>query len=217
MGSIVLNNIHKRYRIKGGWRNVLNGLSFEIPTDYSLGVLGRNGTGKSTLMGIISRVIYPDQGDVRYGGLRVSWPIGGGGLQGSLTAKDNIRFICRVMAYDYQQVVEYVDDFAELGPYMDMPVKTYSSGMKSRLTFGICMALNFDTYLVDEGFNAGDARFTKKMQDVFSEKRKSANMICVSHNPKILRSFCDKAAILKDGQLIMYEDMDAAIKDYKKL
>lgn len=215
--NIELKNIHMSYRIRSGWHHVLKGVDLDVPSNKSIGILGRNGAGKSTLINIISGVIKPQKGSVKYNGIKMSWPVGRPAFQGSLSAINNIKFICRLLRKPIAETIAYVEDFAELGKYMDMPIKTYSSGMKTRLGFAISMAVDFDCLLVDEGFNAGDARFTKKMNDLFEQKRESTNMICVSHNGNIIKQFCDYSAILRDGKLEIHDNIDEALAIYKKL
>lgn len=221
MGSeikkIELRNISMSYRTRNSIHKVLDDLSFDIPHNKSLGILGRNGAGKSTLIKILSGVIKPQRGTVNYNGMDVSWPIGKPALQGSLTGANNIKFFCRLLGMPFRETIDFCEDFAELGKYMNMPVNTYSSGMKTRLGFAISMTADYDTLLVDEGFNAGDARFTKKMKALFEEKREKTNMICVSHNGKVIRKFCDYAAILRNGKLEFHDDVNQAIKIYKTL
>jgi capsular polysaccharide transport system ATP-binding protein len=221
MGSeikkIELKDIYMSYRTRSSVHVVLEGLTFDVPHNKSLGILGRNGAGKSTLIKILSGVIKPQKGSVNYNGLDVSWPVGKPALQGSLTGVQNIKFFCRLLGKPFRETIDFCEDFAELGKYINMPIKTYSSGMRTRLGFAISMAADYDTLLVDEGFNAGDARFTKKMKTLFEEKREKTNMICVSHNGKIITKFCDYAAILRDGHLEFYDDIKEALKIYKTL
>lgn len=217
---IKVKNIHKRYRTRFGWKRIFSGLSFNLRDDESLGILGRNGAGKSTLMRILAGLEKPDRGKVEAKNIRVSWPLGAAtGVHGSLTGRDNVKFVCRLYDEDYKEKLAFIEDFAELGTYMDMPVKTYSVGMKQRLTFGISMAFDFDTYLIDEGFGGGDARFKNKVTDIFDKKieKNKTNMIVVSHNENNIRRFCNKAAVLNDGELIIYEDMEEAISIYQNL
>lgn len=201
-----------------GWVNVLHNINFELPQNKSLGILGRNGAGKSTLVRLISGLDVPDSGLIDTGKAKLSWPLGAAvGVHGSLTGRENIKFVCRIYKEDFNRVFDYVEDFAELGDYMNMPVNTYSGGMKSRLAFGVSMAIDFDTYLIDEGFSAGDARFRVKTKNIFDEKRKKSNIIIVSHNPSTILNFSDSAAILEKGKLTMMSDVQEAIKIYSKL
>lgn len=214
-----INNVTKSFYTKRrGWTKVLKGIDVQIPKDKSLGILGRNGAGKSTLINIISGMDVPDSGKVKTNGLRLSWPLGGtSGIHGSLTARENLKFICRIYGEDIKEKLAFVEEFAELGQYIDMPVKTYSSGMKSRLGFAISMALQFDTYLVDEGFSAGDYRFIKKTEELFKMRKSQANMIVVSHNPTIIKKYCDFAAVLHYGSLTLYDNVNDALRVYYQL
>lgn len=220
MTEIVVDNIHKRYWTRFGWHHVLKGISMRIDRSCSLGILGRNGAGKSTLVRVLSGLEKPDKGRVDTGGLRVSWPLGkGSGVHGNMTGRENVRFICRLYRVDYRERIDEIEDFAELGHYLDMPVKTYSAGMRQRLLFGISMAFDFDTYLVDEGFGGGDARFKRRVGDIFESKRarNNSNMIIVSHNEGNIRKFCTHAAILEGGVLKIYDDMEEGLRIYNAL
>jgi len=217
---IEIRNVSKGYKLRRGWKPVLDDVSFALPQDRSIGILGRNGAGKSTLVRLIAGLEKPDSGKIDHHGTRLSWPLNqAAGAHGSMTGRENIRFICRLYGIDYRRKVDFVEDFAELGPFMDQPVKTYSSGMKARLTFGIGMAFDFDTYLIDEGFGGGDARFKGRVEEIFSEKRRSGNcnMIVVSHNAQTITRYCDMAAVLEGGKLRLYDDMDAALAAYQAL
>lgn len=214
---ITLRNIHRSFRMRNKWKHVLRGVDLDVPDGASIGILGRNGAGKSTLMNIISGTDSPDTGIVRKNGRSISWPIGRGGMQGSLTAVDNIKFVCRIMGKDPKPAIDFVTEFSELGEYMYMPVKTYSGGMRARLGFAISMAFQYDCYLVDEGFNAGDARFTERTEDLFKERLQHSSLLVVTHSVSIIQKLCNQAAVLRDGQLTMYDDIDEAIKIYKTL
>lgn len=217
---IEVSRVSKKYRIRNGWKTVLADLNFTLPPGRSIGILGRNGAGKSTLIRLIAGLEKPDSGTIHRHGKRVSWPLRqGGGVHGSLSGRENVKFICRIYGVDYREKVEFVEDFAALGAYMDEPVRTYSSGMKARLTFGISMAFDFDIYLIDEGMGGGDARFKSRFQDAFEEKRRKNNcgMIVVSHNEQTVRRLCDIGAVLEGGKLTLYDQIDEAISVYQNL
>lgn len=216
---IKLKNVSKGFMtVRHGWKQVLHDINIELPQDKNLGILGVNGAGKSTLLNLLSGLDLPDKGTIETGGTLLSWPLGGiAGVHGSLTGKENIKFICRIYDRDIKEVTKFVQDFADLGDYLYMPVRTYSSGMKSRLGFGISMAIKFDTYLIDEGFSAGDARFHKKTEEIFAERSKDTNMIVVSHSASTVKRFCNCAGILQKGKLTLYDDVDEAIKIYGNL
>ena len=215
--AIRLKNLSKSYKTANGKKVVLDNISFDFPRDKNIGILGRNGSGKSTLLSIIFGRTFPDSGSVEFGDVTVSWPIGGACLNSSLTARDNVKFVCRIYNVDIDYGIDFVKGFTELGQYFEMPVKTFSSGMKAKLVFAMSAMIEFDCYLVDEGFNTGDARLTKKMHERFMGEERKANMIIVSHNPNLIKKFCDSAAILNDGKLQYYEDLEEAISIYKKL
>ena len=178
---IRLRNVTKTYRMKAGHRLILDDLSVDFVPGVNVGILGRNGAGKSTLMRIIGGAIAPDRGTVERTS-RVSWPIGFKGcFHGSLTGRENLRFVCRIYKADIRQVTSFVEDFTELEDYLDMPVKTYSSGMVAKLAFGLSMAIGFDFYLIDELTAVGDASFRQKSQRVFLERKSTSTARSRAH------------------------------------
>ena len=153
----------------------------------------------------------PDTGSIDVTGT-VSWPVGfKGSFHGQLTGAQNTRFIARVYGVDTESLLDYVRDFSELGDQFYMPVRTYSSGMRSRLAFGVSIGIPFDTYLVDEVTSVGDAAFKRKSRIVFLERMEKAGAIVVTHSMRQLRKLCQAGAILKDGILTYYDDIDEAI------
>lgn len=214
---IRFENLSKGYWVRGQWKTVIDNLSAELPTGRSLALLGRNGAGKSTLMRIIAGTERPTAGRVVSDGT-ISWPVGyGGSFHPDLTGLQNTRFIGRVYGVDTDELVDFVEDFAEIGEHFHMPVRTYSSGMRSRLTFGISMGIRFDTYLVDEVTAVGDARFKIKSQAVFRARMKDASAIVVSHNMKELYAFCDAGIVLHDGRLEFFDKVYPAIQRHEAL
>ena len=194
---IEFNKVSHSYRIKSGWNHVLNDLSFQLHKGEKLGVIGKNGTGKSTLLRLISGVEVPKEGDV-VRRMSVSWPLAfGGAFQGSLSGLDNTRFICRVYNKSLEGAEHYIQEFTELGNYFYEPVKTYSSGMRAKLAFGISMLIDFDCYLIDEITAVGDANFQKKCDIELWEKKSSSAMIIVSHDENVIKARCDKVLLLK--------------------
>lgn len=214
---IQLQNITKRYRVKTGWHTVLDNVNLTFEPGKSIGILGVNGAGKSTMIRIIGGAEKPDFGRV----IRtssVSWPIGFSGcFHGSLTGRENLRFVSRVYGANIHQVTEYVEDFAELGDYMDMPVNTYSSGMRSKLAFGLSMAIGFDFYLIDEAYSVGDAAFKQKADQALKEKASTSTLIFVSHSMSAVKQNCVCGAVLNAGQLTYYPVVDDAIKAYTEI
>jgi capsular polysaccharide transport system ATP-binding protein len=214
---ISLTNVTKTYRTRLGTRRVLDNVSFSIERGQSIGIVGRNGAGKSTLMRLIGGVEYPTSGTIRRD-MTVSWPLGmSGGFQSSLTGADNARFIARIYGAPVQELVDFVEDFAELGPYMRLPVKLYSSGMGARLAFGISLAIHFDCYLIDETIAVGDARFKERCEQALLERRNRSALVMVSHEVSLLRTYCNSGAVLFDGKLTSYDDVDEAAGVYGTL
>ena len=169
---IELNNLTKSYVTPKGRHYVFKNLNAILPENKSVALLGKNGAGKSTLLRVIGGIDYADEGEV-ITNKSISWPVAlSGGFQGSLTARQNIRFVARLYVNnedEVEQVVDFVEEFAEIGKYFDMPIKSYSSGMRSRIGFGMSMAFNFDYYLLDEVSAVGDASFRKKSQALLDE------------------------------------------------
>jgi capsular polysaccharide transport system ATP-binding protein len=218
---IVVSNVHKRYQTDHGpgkW--VLQGVNLTIPRSTNVGLIGGNGAGKSTLLRIIGGVDHPTQGSVSRQ-CRVSWPMGyGGGLQGSLSGRQNAKFVSRIHGYtshnDIQAKLAYIQDFAQLGDSFDEPVKTYSSGMKSRLQFALSLSIDFDVYISDEVTAAGDAAFNKKAAAAFKELSNRAGLIMVSHGEGTLKQFCQAGVFLHQGQAHWFDKIDDALKAYKE-
>lgn len=191
---------------------ILHETDIVFPSGVSVGLLGRNGAGKSTLMDMIGGTAKADSGSIDVTGT-VSWPVGfKGSFHGQLTGAQNIRFIARVYGVDTEGLLNYVKDFAELGPHLYMPVRNYSSGMRSRLAFGVSIGIPFDTYLVDEVTSVGDANFKRKSRIAFLERMENAGAIVVTHSMPQLRKLCQAGAVLEDGVLTYYDDIDNAIE-----
>ena len=196
---------------------VLNDVTVRFPQGRNVGILGVNGAGKSTLIRLLCAVEKPDRGVIRRN-VRVSWPLGfAGGFQESLTGRENARFIARIYGALINPFVEFTENFSELGDYFDMPVRSYSSGMKARFAFAVSLAADFDCYLVDEITAVGDQRFKDKYRRAFEERKNHANIVMVSHNPGTIRRDCDMGAVLHEGQLSMFEDVEEAISEYLRL
>ena len=215
--KISLSNIVKEYHTQLGTRRVLDSISFDVRTGEKIAVLGRNGAGKSTLVKIIGGVERPTSGRV-HRGLTMSWPLAfGGGFEPSMSGMDNIRFIARIYDAPLQKTIEYCDDFAELGKLLYLPVKTYSSGMRARLAFALTLAIDFECMLIDEVISVGDQRFHARCHDELFVKRKDSAMILVSHDVHIVKEFCNKALLLKDGRGRVFDDVELALDIYATL
>lgn len=215
---IRFENVTKRYRLKNGVKSILEKASFEIPRGRSLGVLGVNGAGKSTFLRMISGNELPDKGRVLREDVSISWPLGfAESFHGSLSGRENLKFACRVYHKNVERVTRYVEEFAEIGKHMDMPVKTYSSGMKARLAFGLSMSFNFDVYLVDEITAVGDANFRAKCTAAFNEKLVKSDIIMVSHSMGTLKQYCKAGCLLGGGSIRFFDDIDDAIAEYEAM
>lgn len=216
---IVVENVRKRYQTDHGpGRWVLDGVTFTIPPRLNVGLIGANGAGKSTLLRIIGGVDFPSQGKVERH-CSVSWPMGfGGGLQGTLTGRQNARFVCRVHGHeiDIPDRLAFIQDFAEIGDAFDEPVKTYSSGMKARLQFAMSLAFDFDVYISDEVTATGDAAFRKKAADAFKNLVDRAGLIMVSHGEGTLKQFCTAGIWMHQGKAYWFDEIDDALKAYKE-
>ena len=209
--------VNKSYRVHAGRKVVLRETSFEIPRGTRLGVLGVNGAGKSTLVRLIAGVEHPDSGRILRR-CRVSFPLGfGGTFHPKLTGRENVAFLARLYGADVRRVVAAVADFAELGPYLGMPLETYSSGMTARLAFGVCLAIDFDLFLVDEVTAVGDARFAARCRAAFAARIGRSNLVMVSHNLHTIREYCDRGAVLSDGRLEIFDNLEDAISAYNEV
>lgn len=215
---ITVTDVHKRYwKRKGEPHWVLRGVSVTFPSDRNVGVIGVNGAGKSTLLRLIGGIDMPTRGEIRVES-RVSWPIGlTKGLQGTLTGRQNARFICRIHGFEeeLEDRIEFVRSFSELGESFDEPIRTYSTGMRSRLNFSLSLAFQFDTYLVDEVMGAGDAAFTAKSSKAMKDLASSASMIIVSHSEELIKSFCDSAVWLHEGKAYWFDSVKDALNEYR--
>jgi capsular polysaccharide transport system ATP-binding protein len=208
---IHLQDVTKAYDSSGHVEVVADRITATIPTGARLAVLGRNGAGKSSLLRMIAGTMEPDSGWIASDGT-VSWPVGyRGAFHGELTGAQNVRFLARVYGVDTDALIDFVADFAELGPHYHMPVRTYSSGMRARLGFGLSMGIRFDTYLIDESTAVGDAAFRAKSRAYFLDRVTRSSAIFVSHAMKLVREVCNCGAVLEAGQLHFHDDLDAAI------
>lgn len=212
-----LRQVTKSFPSPIGRRYVFRDLSFCFPEGASIGLIGPNGAGKSTLMRLLGGIDTPDSGRI-VSDVNISWPVGlTGGMQASLSGRDNVRFVCRVYGATgaaMREKMAYVERFAEIGSYFDLPVRSYSSGMRSRLAFGLSMAFEFDYYLIDEVMAVGDAQFRQKCREAFRERLNDAQLILVSHNMADIREWCDVVVLVKDGTATLYEDIEAGIAAY---
>jgi capsular polysaccharide transport system ATP-binding protein len=213
---IKVENLYKRYHNHHGSNWVLKDVNIEIPTNVSVGLVGKNGAGKSTLLRLIGGMDSPDRGRIVTNS-RISWPIGlSGGLQGSMTGRQNVRFVARIHGNrsEIDDIVTRVEEFAEIGAAFDEPVRTYSSGMRSRLNFGLSLAFDFDVYLSDEATAVGDRSFRAKATKAFRDRIGKASIIMVSHSEGILKDLCQSGIWLHQGEAFWFDNINDAIQAY---
>lgn len=213
--TIRLQNVTKFYRSNIGPQYVFRDITFDFPTENNVAILGKNGSGKSTLFRMLAKSEYPDSGEI-YTDKSMSWPVAlATGIHPHMTGRENTRFIARINGVaDIQEFERIVQDFAELGSRFDLPVRTYSSGMRARLVFACCINIDFDIYLIDEATSVGDPQFRKKAKVALKEKSQSAGLIMVSHEIEQIKEFCTSAVLLDNGKMTYYSDLDKAISVY---
>lgn len=215
---IKVTNLWKRYHGEKDNDWVLKNINLTIPTGTSVGLIGKNGAGKSTFLRLIGGMDSPDRGEIERN-CSVSWPIGlSGGFQASMTGRQNVMFVARIHGggHDMKKIVAFVEEFAEIGKAFDHPVRTYSSGMRSRLAFGLSLAFEFDVYLSDEATAVGDAAFKEKATKAFHDRVGKASLIMVSHSEGILKDLCQAGIWLHKGEAIWFDDINEALLAYKE-
>ena len=216
---IELKNVTKYFYTNIGKKYILRDVNMVLP-DVNIGILGRNGAGKSTLMRMLGKIEFPNHGQIASRN-SFSWPLGlSGGFVGNMTGKANIKFVCGLYGKnekETKEIIEYVKEFSELGDYFDMPIKTYSSGMRGRLGFGLSLAFDFEYMIIDETLSTGDASFKKKAQDALKKKIENCRILLVSHSMKTLSEMCEAGLLLDRGALYYYDDIDDAIKHYQMI
>ena len=215
--KIELIDVVKSYPTRVGMRRILDGVSLTLKQGEALGVMGRNGAGKSTLTRVISGLEHVDSGQVNVG-MSVSWPLGySGAFQASLTGADNTRFVARVYGKNIEEMLDYVQGFADLGVYFRMPIGTYSAGMKARLALGVSLAVKFECYLIDEITGAGDHRFAERSRRALEERRAEGALLMISHDPATLEAYCERGALVSGGRITFYDTIPELIDAYHAL
>jgi len=216
---IHLTNVTKYFHTKHGLKYILKDITIDIP-DGNIGILGRNGAGKSTLMRMLGGIEFPNKGTIT-SDHSFSWPLGlGGGFVGNMTGKANVKFVCNLYGktkQETQDIIIAVKEFSELGDYFDMPIKTYSSGMRGRLGFGLSLAFDFDYMIIDETLSVGDAKFKKKAKEALKKKIETCNIILVSHDMQTLKEMCDTGLLVYNGKLQFFKDINEGIKVYNEI
>ena len=214
---IELRNVCKSYRADQKTTIVANNLSYVFPSNRSIGLLGRNGAGKSTLLKMFAGLMNPDRGEIITDG-SISYPVGfAGSFHPELTGAQNARFVARIYNVDTDELVAFARDFSELGHHFDQPFRTYSSGMRSRLAFGVSMGIPFDTYLVDEVTSVGDAAFRDKSTEVFEERMQASGAIVVSHGLELVQRICEHAMVLHNGKVYYHNNVGDGIAHHRSL
>jgi capsular polysaccharide transport system ATP-binding protein len=213
----MLDRVTKTYARAGGRKVVLDDATLAFAAGHNVGILGANGAGKSTLIRLLAGSEMPDRGTIRRRA-RVSFPLGfDGTFHGALSGRENVAFIARVYGAGVRQTIRFVEEFAELGEYFDMPMNTYSAGMRARLAFGTCLAIDFDIYLIDEITEIGDEHFRRKCAAAFRDRLRRSDIILATHNSHTIRQYCDRAAILAGGRIQLFDDVASAFERYRDM
>jgi len=208
-------NVSKSFWTGKQRKVILDRASFRVELGNSLGILAPNGTGKTTIINMMAGLEKPDEGEIRKT-CRVSFPLGFmGGVVGKHTARENARFIARLYGLDPDYVEAFCRWLCGIEEYFDMPIGTYSQGMRARFTFSLLLALEFDIYLIDEGMPATtDVEFNRKAGSILQDRLREATVIVVSHQASTLEKFCRSAAVLRNGQLYMFDTLEEAKRMY---
>ncbi|AZV80697.1 ABC transporter ATP-binding protein (plasmid) [Parasedimentitalea marina] len=213
---IYLDRLRKTVPLRGSEKVIIDDITATFPTGASVALLGRNGAGKSTLLKIIAGTLRPTSGQVLTDG-SISYPVGfAGSFHGDLTGVQNTRFVARLYGVDTDELVDFVQDFAELGRHFHMPLRTYSSGMKARLSFGVSMGIRFDTYLIDEVTSVGDGAFKRKSVELFEARLENASAVVVTHSPPMVRRMCNYGVVLEEGKVVAYSDIEEALEHHDR-
>jgi capsular polysaccharide transport system ATP-binding protein len=213
---IEFQNVSKAYSTAKSTKTILRNFSGEFPRGRNIGLLGVNGAGKSTLLRLIAGTEYPDSGRIRRRAF-ISFPVNFAAFKGNLSARENCRFVARIYGVNTRSVERFVEEFAEIGKYFDMPIATYSSGMRARISFGLSMAIDFEVYLVDEALSVGDGIFKARADALFQARAKQSNLIVVSHNPGTVEKYCDMGAVISNGELVIFDQLPDAVRYYQSI
>ncbi len=212
---IEFQEVSKSYWTGTQRKVILDRASFRVEPGTSLGILAENGAGKTTIINMMAGLEKPDEGVIRKTS-RVSFPLGFmGGVNNKHSAKENCRHIARLYGLDPDYVESFCRWVCGLNEYFDMPVATYSSGMRSRFSFSLLLSIEFDIYLIDEGMPAtSDAEFNRKAGSILKERLQTSTVVIVSHSPQTLQRFCHTAAVLKGGKLYQFDTLEEARRLY---
>lgn len=217
---IELKNVTKYFQTNQGKNYTMKNVNLVIPSNVNIAILGRNGTGKTTLMRMLGKIEFPNKGRI-ISSKSFSWPMGlGAGFVSSMTGRSNVKFVCRLYGKNKEEmaeIIEAVKEFSELGKYFDMPIRTYSSGMNARLSFGLSLMFDFDYLLMDETLSVGDANFKKKSEEALKAKIDKCSIILVSHSMPTLRRLCDVGIVVHEGKLEYFPQIGDAIDAYNRI
>lgn len=194
---------------------ILDQASFRVEPGVSLGILAPNGTGKTTIINMMAGLEKPDEGRILRTS-RISFPLGFmGGVVNKHTGTENARYIARLYGLDPDYVEAFCRWLCGIEEYFDMPVGTYSQGMRARFSFALMLAMEFDIYLIDEGMpTTTDVSFNRKAGAILRDRLKGATVVIVSHQAETLEKFCRSAAVLRNGQLYMFDTLEEAKRLY---
>lgn len=208
-------NVSKSFWTGTQRKVILDRASFRVELGNSLGILAPNGTGKTTIINMMAGLEKPDEGEI-YRGCRISFPLGFmGGVVPRHSAMENSRYIARLYGLDPDYVESFCRWLCGIDEYFDMPIGTYSQGMRARFTFSLMLALDFDIYLIDEGMpQTTDREFNRKAGEILRERLENTTVVIVSHQAATLERFARSAAVLKDGQLHMFDTLEEAKQLY---
>lgn len=217
----ISQSIRRKKDEKGGEIiRAVNGISFDVEKGEILGIIGKNGSGKSTLLKALANIFQPDKGTIDTKGNRVSLMSIGVGFNNDITGRENIMTSGMLLGFSPTYAKEKMDEiieFAELGEFIDRPVKTYSSGMYSKLSFAITAVMDTDILLVDEVLSVGDAQFRKKsygkMRELILDSERT--VLIVSHSTSTLRELCNRVLWMHDGKIKMLGAPEIVLKEYE--
>jgi capsular polysaccharide transport system ATP-binding protein len=215
---IEFENVSKSFWTGKQRKVILDRASFRVEPGRSVGILAPNGTGKTTIINMMAGLEKPDEGKIRRTS-RISFPLGFmGGVIGKHTGTENARYIARLYGLDPDYVEAFSRYVCGIDEYFDMPIGTYSAGMRSRFSFSLLLALEFDIYLIDEGMpSTTDVGFNQRAGSILRDRLENATVVVVSHQATTIEKFCRRAAVLRDGKLYMFDTLEEAksLYDYQ--
>ena len=212
---IEFRNVSKSFWTGKTRKVILDQATFRVELGRSLGILAPNGTGKTTIINMMAGLEKADEGKIIRTS-KISFPLGVvGGINAKLSAQENARYIARLYGLDPDEVEAFCRYMVDIREYFEMPIATFSQGMRARFMFALMLSLDFDIYLIDEGLpSTMDAAFNRRAGAILHERLKRATVVIVSHNPQVLEAYVERAAVLRDGQLYQFSTLEAARELY---